>query len=240
MSDKMKIYNIKKLFETLPEITNTDILLMYREDEPNISESTVNWRIYYLVQNGVIQRIGRGKYKLGSNNQYEIQESNKLKTVAKHISSQYPYINYCVWELSEINRLLQHLINFDIIFLDIERVGIDSAYYALKEKNIKVFRIKDMIDDLSDYSGYVCVRPLVTESPINNGKIKTAKLEKILVDLFCDKEFISFQDNEILHIFGNAFKSYTINESTLLRYANRKEKKEEVKKIIETIKRQDF
>lgn len=237
MSDKIKISQINKLFESLPEITNTDIFLMYKEDEPNIPKATVNWRIYNLVQNGIIQRIGRGKYKLGQNNQYEVTESNKLKTVSKHISSLFPYIDYCVWELSEINKFLQHLINFDITFLDIERVGIDSAYSAFKEKNIKVFRIKDIIDDLSDYSGYICIRPLVTEAPINHNKIKTAKLEKILVDLFCDKEFISFQSNEISHIFSNAFNNYTINESKLLRYANRKQKKEEIKKLIDSIKR---
>ncbi|WP_455628656.1 DUF6577 family protein [Parabacteroides chinchillae] len=238
MSNKIRIDKIIELFESHSEITNSDILLMYKKDEPNIPESTVNWRIYHLVQNGVIQRIGRGRYKIGNNNQYKLQETKNLTKLSKLISSQLPYINYCVWELSEINKFLQHLINFDIIFLDIERIGIDSAYFALKENKNKVFRIRDIIDDLSEYSGYICIRPLVTESPINHDKIKTAKLEKILVDLYCDKEFISFQGNEIFHIFNNAFNSYTINESTLLRYANRKEKKEEISQLINSIKRQ--
>lgn len=167
-----------------------------------------------------------------------IEESKKISFLSKVISSNFPYIDYCLWELSEINQFLQHLINFNIIFLDIEKDDIDSAYYTLKENKTKVFRAKGMVDELSDYSGYVCIRPLVTESPINRNKINTAKLEKILVDLYCDKEFISFQGNERFHIFSNAFNRYTINESTLLRYANRKEKKDEITKLINSIKRQ--
>ncbi len=36
----------------------------YKIFEPNIRKTTIDWRIYTLVQNSVISRIGRGKYTL--------------------------------------------------------------------------------------------------------------------------------------------------------------------------------
>lgn len=41
-----------------------------------------------------------------------------------------------------------------------------------------------------------------------------------------------------LNIFETAFENYTINENTLLRYASRKEKRNEVGLFIKSIKRQ--
>lgn len=61
---------------------------------------------------------------------------------------------------------------------------------------------------------------------------------KKLVDLCTDKEFISFQGNEIYHIYENAFEAYTVNQQTMLRYAGRKSKREEIEKILKTINRQ--
>jgi hypothetical protein len=65
-----------------------------------------------------------------------------------------------------------------------------------------------------------------------------ATLEKILVDWATDKEFFSFQGNEIFSIFKNAFDKYTINKSSMLRYASRKEKRANIAEMINTVNRQ--
>ena len=56
----------------------------------------------------------------------------------------------------------------------------------------------------------------------------TATLEKILVDIFSDEEFQYLQSNELVVIFKSAFERYTINESKLIRYADRKRKKKQL------------
>lgn len=81
----------------------------------------------------------------------------------------------------------------------------------------------------------------MTYAPLQRiNEISTASLEKILVDLFSDKEFISFQGNEIYKIFQNAFETYTINESTMLRYTDRKKKKDKINALLQTIKWQQI
>ena len=239
MNSKLQESKVKQLFTRQEVITNTDILYLYRKEEPEIPEATVNWRIYHLVQKGVIQRIGRGKYREGKALTFFPELSAKTIKAGKFVGKEFPYINYCIWELSAINSFSQHLINYNVIFLEVEREVIDSVYRALKDMRYKVVRIKDIKEDLSDFAGYVCVRALVTEAPVLKEKSgQVASLEKILVDLYCDKEFAPFQGNEIYHIYKNAFNDYTVNESTMLRYASRKEKKVEIEEVINSIKRQ--
>ncbi|MCD8183954.1 MAG: hypothetical protein LUE99_13685 [Bacteroides sp.] len=239
MNSKLQESKVKQLFTRQEVITNTDILYLYRKEESAIPEATVNWRIYHLVQKGVIQRIGKGKYREGKARTFSLELSSKTIKAGKFVGKEFPYINYCVWELAAINSFSQHLINYNVTFLEVEREVIDSVYRALKDVKYKVVRIKDITEDLSEYAGYVCVRALVTEAPVlkeKNGQV--ASLEKILVDLYCDKEFSPFQGNEIYHIYKNAFNDYTVNESTMLRYASRKEKKAEIEEVINSIKRQ--
>ena len=66
----------------------------------------------------------------------------------------------------------------------------------------------------------------------------TITLEKILIDLFSDKEYVSFQGGEIYSIFSNAIELYTVNERALLRYTSRKKKKDKIRGLLNTIKRQ--
>jgi hypothetical protein len=65
-----------------------------------------------------------------------------------------------------------------------------------------------------------------------------ATLEKMLTDLATDKELLFFQGNEIYTIIRTALQKYTVNQSTMLRYAGRKHKREEINNILKTINRQ--
>jgi hypothetical protein len=68
----------------------------------------------------------------------------------------------------------------------------------------------------------------------------------MLVDIFCDDNIFSAQQgSEMKYIFNEAFRKYTINENRLLRYAERRRKKEDLINYLKTIStkpaaRQDF
>ena len=202
-----------------------DISRFYSEKNPSISQTAINWRIHVLGQAGVIQRVGRGIYRLGKSNRFQPALSLRIKKIARNIKKDFPYTNFCVWELAEINHFSHNLINFNVLFVDVERDAVDAVYYRLKEKQRNVVNRRKMYDDISEFDGTVCVRPLVSYAPVQNQRnIPVASLEKILVDIATDKEFFPFQGNEIFSIYGSAFEKYTINESAMLRYAARKEK----------------
>lgn len=230
---------LKEHFSHQDTFDVADISRFYSEQNPNISQATINWRIHDLAQSDVIRRVGRGVYRLGKSNPFQIDLSPQIKKTANSVKKEFPYTNFCVWELAVINFFSHNLINFNLLFVDVERDAVDAVYYKLKETQKNVINIRKTYDDISDLAGSVCVRPLVSHAPLKTQeKIQVARLEKILVDLATDKEFFPFQGNEIFSIYENAFEKYTINESSMLRYAARKEKRENVKEIINTIKRQ--
>lgn len=216
-----------------------DIFHFYSEQNPNITKATVNWRIYELAQSGLIQRVGRGIYRLGKSNLFQMELSLQIKKIAQHLKKEFPYTDFCVWELAAINLFSHNLINFNLLFVDVERDAVDAVYYNLKEKLKNVVNIRKTYDDISDLAGSICVRPLVSHAPtLKQKEIPVATLEKILVDWATDKEFFPFQGNEIFSIYESAFDKYTLNESSMLRYAARKEKRANIEEIINTIKRQ--
>jgi hypothetical protein len=233
--------DIDKMKERLSSkvITLNDLDAFYRETEPSIPKTTVNWRIHNLVRSGILQRTGKGLYRFGEMQVFTPDTDNRMKRIGRFLKKRFPFTRYCLWDLSCINSFSQHLINFNVLFVDVERDAVDAVYHALKETLPKVMSINHLYDNLSEFDGAVLVRPLVSESPIREvDNIPMAAFEKMLVDLATDREFISFQGSEIYTIFGTAFEKYTVNRNTLLRYASRKHKKEETEKIITTINRQ--
>jgi hypothetical protein len=236
MNSKLDIERLKEKLGQKDSISLSDIDAFYRDKEPSIPKTTVSWRVYSLLEKGILQRIGRGKYSFGSAQYFMPTISHKMKQIARTIKKNYPFIKYCQWELSLVNMFSQHLINFNVLFVDVEREVVESVYYGLKENFSKVMLIHNLYDNLSEFNNTIIVRPLITDSPIQkNENTYIASLEKILVDLCTDKEFISFQGNEIYHIYRNAFEKYTINQQTMLRYAGRKNKREEIENILKTI-----
>ena len=239
MSYKPDISDLREQFGDKNTLSLQDIDAFYRINEPAIPKATVSRRIFALVQQGILQRVGHGKYSFGKATYFMPEVNAQMKRIGQIINERFPFIKYCQWELSPVNAFAQHLINFNVLFIDVERDAMESVYYELKDTESKVMLVQNLYDNISEFADNVIVRPLVTESPIAKIEdVYVASLEKILVDLYSDKEFISFQGNEIYHIFERAFEAYTINEQTMLRYAGRKTKREEIETILKTINRQ--
>ena len=77
------------------------------------------------------------------------------------------------------------------------------------------------------------VKPLVSESPIQevNG-INVPRIEKLLVDIQCDRDFFYLQGQESLYMMQTAFANYNVNIGMLLRYASRRNIKPQIEKYI--------
>ena len=80
------------------------------------------------------------------------------------------------------------------------------------------------------------VKPLVSEAPIQevNG-VNVPTIEKLLVDIQCDRDFFYLQGQETLYMLQNAFTNYNVNVGMLLRYASRRNIKPQIEKYIREI-----
>ena len=193
-----------------------------------------------MVQNGILQRIGRGKFTVGEEKKYIPEISSTIKTVFKKLKTEFPYTNICVWNTSVLNEFMQHQPNYIFILVETDKETTNSVFYFLREIKKSVF-IKPTNDILEKYNlnerETFIIKPIISEAPTQNiNGIETVTIEKMLVDIFCDDVIFSAQQGgEMRTIFKNAFEKYTINQSKMLRYADRRRKKEELNQFIKTI-----
>jgi len=239
-TNKLHINELRERFKDEESVKTIDISVFYRAYEPDLKQTTINWRIYALAQMGILNRIGRGKFKTGEGKNYISELPNKLKTIYSKLKKEFPYLKICIWHTSGINEFMLHQSGSSYVLVEVEKEATQSVFYFLKAANYSVF-IDATIDLLDKYlptnKESIIVKPLVTEAPIQNIKgINTPSLEKILVDIFCDDVIFSAQQGaEMRTIFKEAFSKYTINESRMFRYADRRRKKESFKEYINSI-----
>jgi hypothetical protein len=195
-------------------------------------KSTVNWRVHELVNRHLLERIGKGKFRLGSGTLFIPNLHTKHFKISAAIKQKFPFTSFCIWESSNIKEFSQHISKTSFTLVDVERGAEESVYYLLKEQFTQVFLMpgKEMLNNyIYDLKQSILVRTLVSEAPYKEVKnIAVPTLEKILVDIFIDEAFEYLGGNEMAIIFKTAFKRYTINESKLFRYATRKRKKEDI------------
>ncbi|MEA2040976.1 MAG: DUF6577 family protein [Bacteroidota bacterium] len=204
-----------------------------------MSKATVNWRVYELVNKGILERIGRGKFKIGKELLFEPEISLKIKKINRLLKNNLPFINYCLWNSNIINEFSLHINKMNYTIIDTEKEVAKSVLFLLKENYKHVFykANKEMYYDyFPEIQNVIIIRDLITEAPVKTvKKIPTVTIEKLLVDLYSDIVFEYLQGNELSFIFENAFNKYTVNESKLLRYASRKGKKTKILKLINNL-----
>ena len=212
----------------------------YKDFEPTIKETTVNWRIYTLVQAGVLSRVGRGKFTLGEGKNFVPQINSSLKKIYTKLLRKFPYLKICVWHTSFLNELMLHQPGRFYTMVEVEKDAMENVFYFLKESKHNVF-LDPSADILSRYASgekeTTIVKSLVSEAPIQNVQgVQTITIEKMLVDIFCDEIiFAAQQGGEMQNIFREALSRYTIHESRMLRYADRRRKKESFDKYLNKV-----
>ena len=238
-TDKLHIDQITYYFKDYPVFELQDLIAFYERTEKNVKPTTVNWRIYSLVHKGVLQRIGRGKFALGEGRLYIPEISATTRSIYKKLKKEFPYINLCVWNTSVLNEFMLHQPNQFYYLVETDNETTDSVFYFLREMKKPVFiePTKDILEKyLFNEKEAVIVKSLVSEAPTQNiNGIDTATIEKMLVDIFCDDAIFSAQQGvEMRTVFKEAFAKYTINQSKMLRYADRRRKKASFNQFLES------
>ena len=238
-ADKQHINDLISELKGNKIFTTSDIREIYRKFEPEIPDSTVNWRIYSLVKDEKIVRVGKGKFTLGEATYYLPEISSQLKSLSKKITKEFPFLKNCVWNTSVFNEFMQHQPGRFLTLVEIEKEAIQSVFYFLKDKQFQVFAepSNEIIEKYLPTNGKaIIIKSLITEAPVQEvDSVTTTTLEKMLVDIFCDGDIYAAQQGaEMRIIYNEAFRKYSINADRLLRYAQRRNRKEEILKYLKT------
>ena len=196
-----------------------------------MKKTTVKWRIYKLIEAGVLKRVGRGKYSLGVQKIFTPKITSDIESIYSIVDKQFPYLEKSIWTTKWLNQWMLHIPNTHLIILEVEKEAEENVFYHLKEsrKNVFLYTEEGIINKYADdNTDIVIIKNQITDSPLQNIKtVEVPTLEKIVVDLIIDTElFSAYQDRDLDSIIENAFEYYTINRDKLLRYASRRRKKE--------------
>lgn len=239
-TDKLNIDKLKSHFKSAKSFETKDIVAFYKRNEAGIKQTAINWRVYSLVQMGLLNRIGRGKFIIGEGKNFIPEILPKMKAINNKLKKEFPYLKICIWNTSTLNEFMVHQPGRFYLLIEVEKEATQSIFYFLKEAKYSVF-IDPTSDLLQKYlpseKESLIVKSLVSEAPIQNVKgINTASLEKMLVDVFCDDVIFSVQQgNEMRTLFKEALNKYSVNENRMLRYADRRRKKESFTKYLNSI-----
>jgi hypothetical protein len=134
---------------------------------------------------------------------------------------------------------MHHVPSIDILILETDRTAAEAVYEDVR--SLAKGRTTLLRPTEKEYRLYasgspsVLVRDLISESPvIYVDGVASASLEKMLVDATISPEFEFTQGAELYTIYENADQMYQISKKTMLRYAARRGKKEEIEKLTES------
>lgn len=233
--------SIKERFKARKSFTRQELYSFYREYEPDLKEATFGWRIFNLCQKGIISSVGKGIYTLSSKREYRPNLNAKTRSIVRLILRKLSGSNYCISDTSWLNEFSIHQTNFSTTILEVEKELINSAFYTLKEEVKNLYlqpNEKEMEMYVLEKEDPVILKPLISRSPTQkiqdkNLTIFLPQLEKLLVDVYCDRQIYFFYSGvELKNIFNNAFYRYTVNLSRLRSYAKRRGKGREIEEFL--------
>ena len=238
MTKEFIIKELKERFKEERFFNRESLLSFYRQFEPELKDSTFRWRIHQLKTKRIITPVSRDLFTLGSKQDFKPFISDFEKKIATKVEKQFPGIRYAIWSTKAVNEFTLHLSARFITILHVEIDALEPAYSFLKNQNIGPVYFQPEEKEIERYvfdsEKSIILQTLISKAPIQqSGKIVTVKLEKIIVDLFCEKDlFISFQGSELVHIINTAYERYPINFTTLFHYSRRRGKEKELKQFL--------
>ena len=216
--------------------------LMQALETNNVSEASAHVLLSRLVEQGRLVKQGHGLYALplGGKKEFVYALSGEELHLTEQIKEKFPFADFCIWKPSILVPLMRHIPAMQMILVDVERTAMESVFHFLQgivtDVPILLNPNKQECERYITTERIVIVRPLVNEAPLITVEATCVPtIEKILVDATGDKELNFAQGSELYTIYENTFETYNVNKNRLLRYASRRNRKEMIKKILDSL-----
>ncbi len=233
-------------FKNRNSFTRNELLDFYNLYEPELNNRTFGWRVFELKKKHVIHSVGRGIYAINRRAPFQAVEEPIYREIHEQIMGQLSVLGehrlkkeiYCIWDTKWMNRYIDQQLFKTFIVLEISEPYLETVFFGLKDCGLTNVFIKPNREMFSRYimdtENPVVLKPLYTRSPIKKEKgIRYASIEKILVDVYCDKQYFDFlHGSEMNNFTQNVIAMHNIDFSKLINYAARRRCREELRNIL--------
>ncbi len=202
-----------------------------------LGEASFKKKLQELLTQKQIVRVGRNAYCVADKNiaYYHFDYSTQVKELSDLLNNSFPYLDYSIFELRQLNEFLNHQVAHNTVFLSVESDVISFVFEKLKEYfhgRVLISPRKELFDQYW-CDNMIVLNRRITEAPKGIGESWHSRIEKVLVDLIADPLIQdSISENEFITIFEDAFYRYVVDESCLFRYARRRGVDKELKNFI--------
>jgi hypothetical protein len=240
MTAKLREEELIRTFPGKEPFSTSDLREFYQQYEPDIPDTTFNWRIYELVKEGVLKRIGWGVFMVGEEKPFLPAVSNREKGIFKNIKDSFPFLDVCIWSTKDISQFMIQQPVRHLLLVEVEKDATEPVLHLLGEKHKQVF-LHSTYPLLSHHpfmaNDAIVVNRLITQAPLQEVEgMPTTTLEKLLADLVAQPDlFDTYQGSELQTIYQTAAEGYSLNYNRLLRYAKRWGKDHKVHKYLKSL-----
>ena len=203
-----------------------DLKKYFTEKGIKFRENSLKQQIYLLKKEEFIYSAGRGWY---SNIQKEFNLNiEPTEKIIKLLMEKFPLLKFSCWSTEQLKGFFHHLPSQFVTFIYTDKDFLSTLRDFLTENYYNIYLNPSKIEAekfIELKTKTIILRPSVSSrvSKENN----SAKIEKILVDLFMEMKKVSLIDKEeYIKIISNIILNYRINMAEMLDYANRREAKE--------------
>ncbi len=159
-----------------------------------------------------------------------------LQGISRLIEKQFPQLTFSSWSTEELQPFVHHIAARFTTFVYTESDAIVPLTEFLRTRKFTAFAhpsLRDVEKYVTPSDRRVIVRPLITEEPVGH---HLATIEKILVDLFLEKDRLFLMDAaEYKRVMANIALSYRINLGRMFRYADRRRVKPRIASVCREI-----
>lgn len=231
---------IESYFKSNTQISREELGNLINRDFPELSEGTITVYLSKLKKAGKINNPARGFYSITDKQIFNPEITQNFKKIYNKIHKEFPFIEICIWNTKWLSDLMRHQPFKNFTIIEVDKEAEEQVFNAVSEwtKNV-FFNPNDEILERyisSNTEEVTIIKNLVTESPtVKINKIVIPTLEKLLVDIIIDKELFAAQQGELDFIYKSAFDKYDVNKAKMKRYAIRRNKEQDLERMISRI-----
>ena len=234
MSHHFIIEQLKQTFRDQEFFSREALYNFYLRFEPDLKETTFRWRIYNLKEKNLIRPISRSEFTLIYKPVFKPDIGEAEQKLFALIEKGFKDLKKSVFSTRILNEFMLHQPVRFFTLVEVEKEALESVFYYLKDNGTKnVFlqpEEKELQLYVSELENAIILRSLVSKAPLQKvKKTSTVTLEKLIVDLFCDRKlFYAYQGSELVFIFNTAYRKYAIDFTKLFGYAQRRNRETEL------------
>jgi len=238
LSPNFIIDQLKQTFKGQDSFSREALYKFYLQFEPELKETTFRWRIYNLKEKNLIQPISRNELTLTYKPIFKPEIGEGEQKVFSLVEKGFKVLKKSLFSTRIVNEFMLHQPVRFFTLVEVEKDAIEPVFYYLKDNGIRnVFlqpEEKELQRYVSELDNAIILQSLVSKAPLQKvKKVSTTTLEKLLVDLFCDKKlFYTYQGSELIFIFNNAYRRYSIDFTKLFSYAQRRNRETDLMEFL--------